>query len=51
MEGRDILSRGHERKCKDTRCVLQGWGIQEPGVVMVCGDQLKEGGREGCEAS
>ena len=25
--------------------------IQEHGVVMVCGDQLKEGGREGCEAS
>ena len=37
VEGRDILSRGHECKCKDTRSVLWGWGIKEPGVAMAWG--------------
>lgn len=37
VEGKEILSRGHERKCKDTRRVLRGWGIKEPVVARAWG--------------
>lgn len=45
VEGKDILSRGHERTCKDTGSVLREWGIKEPGVAMAWGPA--EGRRQG----
>ena len=36
-EGKELLNRGQEQKCKDTQCVHQGWGIKEPLVATAWG--------------